>query len=137
MSIYHLTQSVYHRMINIIMNNYNNFEFLTGIRYGNNEYVGIVVNQDSQLFTFYDVDAIPSTDAKKQFLQLGETWWWESNRQIPIDVFLHKEMKPFGDCIKTFANKDVEILFGTVTSMQNLIKKRIKRRSIQLVRKSN
>jgi hypothetical protein len=33
--------------------------------------------------------------------------------------------------------KDVEILFGPVTSLQNLLKKRIKRRSIQLVRKTD
>ena len=31
--------------------------------------------------------------------------------------------------------KDIEVLFGPMTSLQNLIKKRIKRRGIQLVRK--
>ena len=32
-------------------------------------------------------------------------------------------------------NKETEILFGPVTSMQNILRKRIKRRSIQLVKK--
>lgn len=116
-------------------NNYEGLEFLTGISYAGEEYVGIVVNQDNQILTFYDVDSIPTVDAKKEFLDLGELWWWESNRQLPIDVFLHHEMQIFQPFMKTFAMKDVEIIFGPVTSLQNLIKKRIKRRSIQLVQK--
>lgn len=117
--------------------NYSQFEFLTGIQYADQEYVGIVVNQDNQLLTFYDVESIPTIEGKKEFLELGEIWWWESNRQLPIDVFLHYEMKVFRGCLKTFAMRDVEILFGPVTSLQNLLKKRIKRRSIQLIRKTD
>ncbi len=116
---------------------YSNFEFLTGLFYSEREYVGIVVNHDNTIITFYDVEAIPSLQMKKEFLDLGEMWWWESNRMLPIDVFLHHEMKPFKPYLKTFVMKDVEILFGPVTSLQNLLKKRIKRRSIQLVRKTD
>jgi hypothetical protein len=114
---------------------YLKFEFLTGISYAGSEYVGIVVNQDNQILTFYDVAAIPTVDLKREFLELGDLWWWESNRQLPVDVFLHHEMQIFRPYLKTFASKDVEIIFGPVTSLQNLLKKRIKRRSIQLVRK--
>ena len=110
-------------------------EFLTGIKYSGKEYVGIVVNQDNQILTFYDVDSIPNLKLRKEFLELGQIWWWESNRQLPIDVFLHYEMKQIHSCLKTFATKDVEILFCPVTTLQNLIKKRIKRRTIQLVQK--
>ena len=113
---------------------YESFEFLTGISYGGRKYVGVVVNHDNTILTFYDLEIMPSMEVKKEFLSLGEIWWWESNRQLPIDVFLHYEMRPFKPFLKTFAMKDVEILFGPVTSLQNLIKKRIKRRSIQLVR---
>ena len=116
---------------------YSDLEFLTGLSYGDREYVGIVVNHDNTIITFYDVEAMPTLSVKKEFLELGEVWWWESNRQIPIDVFLHYEMKPFIPYLKTFVMKDVEILFGPVTSLQNLLKKRIKRRSIQLVRKTD
>jgi hypothetical protein len=116
---------------------YSNFEFLTGLFYGGREYVGIVVNHDNTIITFYDVEAIPTVELKKDFLDLGEMWWWESNRMLPIDVFLHHEMKPFKAVLRTFIMKDVEVLFGPVTSLQNLLKKRIKRRSIQLIRKAN
>lgn len=116
--------------------NYENLEFLTGFSYAGKEYVGIVINQDNQITTFYDVESIHSVNLKQKFLELGELWWWESNRQIPIDIFLRHEMIGFKECIKTFSNKDVKILFGPVTSMQTLLKKRIKRRSIQLIRKT-
>lgn len=110
-------------------------EFLTGISYSGEEYVGIVVNQDNQLLTFYDIDAIKNNELKKIFLELGELWWWESNRLLPIDVFLFHEMQPFKPFLRTFAMKDVEIVFGPTISLQNLLKKRVKRRSIQLIRK--
>jgi hypothetical protein len=118
------------------ISNYNELEFLTGISYCGQEYLGIIVNHDNSIITFYDVDAMPTIQVKKEFLVLGDVWWWESNRQIPIDVFLHYEMRTFRPYLKTFTYKDVEILFGPVTSLQNLLKKRIKRRSIQLIRKT-
>ena len=44
-------------------------------------------------------------------------------------------MHLFRRCLRTFNNKDVEVQFGPVTSIQKIVKKRIKRRTIQLVRK--
>lgn len=111
------------------------YPFLTGIKYGDNEYIGIVINHDNSILTFYDLEKIPNQELKKLFLELGDTWWWESNRQIPIDIFLFHEMSSFKSSLRTFVMKDIEILFGPMTSLQNLIKKRIKRRGIQLVRK--
>ena len=111
------------------------YPFLTGIKYGDNEYIGIVINHENSILTFYDLEKIPNPELRKLFLELGDTWWWESNRQLPIDIFLFHEMKPFKSILRTFVMKDIEILFGTTTSLQILIKKRIKRRGIQLVRK--
>lgn len=113
------------------------YPFLTGITYGGNEYVGIVVNHDNTICTFYDISKMPSIEIKRQFLELGDMWWWESNRQLPIDIFLNHEMKLFVPFISTFVMKDVEVLFGPMTSLQNLIRKRIKRRGVQLVRKTD
>jgi len=113
------------------------YPFLTGITYGGNEYVGIVVNQDNDMLTFYDLALMPNNNVIKTFLEYGEIWWWESNRQIPIDIFLNYEMRIFQPYIKSFIIKDTEINFGPVTSLQNLIKKRIKRRGYQLVRKED
>tara|TARA_Y100000389_G_C17042201_1_gene308691 strand:+ start:137 stop:520 length:384 start_codon:yes stop_codon:yes gene_type:complete len=109
------------------------YPFLTGISYGGEEYIGIVVNHDNTILTFYNYDKLPDEQIKKIFLELGDMWWWESNRQLPIDVFLNHEMKIFHKYLSTFVMKDVEILFGPTTSLQNLLRKRIKRRGVQLV----
>jgi len=113
------------------------FPFFTMLTYGEKEYFGIVQNQDNAVTSFYDYNVLVAPEEKKQFVELGETWWWESNRQIPIDVFLFNEMREFRNCLKTFNNKDIEIIFGPVTSTHNLVKKRIKRRTIQLVKKTD
>jgi hypothetical protein len=109
--------------------------FISVINYGELEYVGIIINQDQYVTSFYDIDAIKTHDEKTIFLEIGETWWWESNRQIPINIFLRHEIEPFRYCIKTFNSKDVRILLGPVVNLLNLSVRRIKRKSVQLVRK--
>ena len=111
------------------------FPFLSVVTYGGQEYVGIINNQDSFITSMYVFTQINSEEEKARFIELGEVWWWESNRMLPIDVFLYQEMQDFRHCLRTFINKETEILFGPVTSMQNILRKRIKRRSIQLVKK--
>lgn len=113
------------------------FPFLSGIQYQKNEYVGIIQNHDDKIMSFYDFDALRTVDEKKIFLDLGDTWWWESNRLLPIHIFLSGKMIPFRHCLKTVAMKDVNVTFGPITSLNNLIKKRIKKRQIQLVKKVN
>jgi hypothetical protein len=97
--------------------------------------VGIVINQDAQITSIYDYTLIRTDEEKQRFLELGEAWWWESNRQIPINIFLYAEIQDFKYAIKNFATKDVKILLGPCTSLNDIIVKRIKRKSITLVRK--
>jgi hypothetical protein len=113
-----------------------NFPFITVINYIDHEYVGILINQDSQVTSFYDYGLIHTEDQKAKFLELGEQWWWESNRLIPINIFMNKDMLPFRYIIRNFSTKDVKVLFGPVTSLNDIITKRIKRKSITLVRKA-
>jgi hypothetical protein len=68
------------------------------------------------------------------FLEMGEIWWWESNRKIPINIFLKSEMQVFRPFIKTFNSKDAELVFGPTVNLSEIAEKRIKRKSIQLVR---
>lgn len=114
-----------------------NFPFISVINYVEQEFVGIIINQDSQITSIYDYAALKSDDEKQKFLELGEAWWWESNRQIPINIFLAKEIQPFKYAIRNFSTKDVRVLLGPCTSLNDIITKRIKRRSIVLVRKAN
>jgi hypothetical protein len=109
--------------------------FISVINYGESEYVGIIINQDQYVTSFYDLEIVRSPEDKASLLELGEVWWWESNRQIPINIFLRREIEPFKYCIKTFNSKDVRIILGPVVNLMNLTLKRIKRKSVQLVRR--
>lgn len=111
------------------------FPFLSCIRYQEDEFIGIIQNMDEKIITFYDFNSMQTSDEKKLFLSLGDIWWWESNRMLPINIFLSAEMKIFRPYTKTFNIKDSEVIFGPTTSLNNLMQKRIKRRQITLVRK--
>jgi len=111
------------------------YPFLTYLVYGGNEYIGVIQNLDEVITTIYDYGALRTLEQKQQFLELAETWWWESNRLIPINVFLKSEWTPFRTVVKTMNSKDVEIKFGPQVSLKEIAAKRSKRRSITLVRK--
>lgn len=112
-----------------------NHPFITVCSYANAEYIGIIQNRDDIVTTFYDYGEIVELELKNLFLELGDNWWWESNRLIPINIFLRSDWTIFKPYLKTFNNKSLEILHGPCTSMNELAKKRIKRRSITLVRR--
>jgi len=66
---------------------------------------------------------------------MGEEWWWQSNRSLPINLVIGPKFKKFSYCLRTYNVKDFEIIHGEAVSLQNIITKRIKRRQIQLVQK--
>ena len=109
--------------------------FISVLHYGEAEFVGIIINQDQFVTSFYDLSIIKTPEEKTIFLDIGEAWWWESNRQIPINIFLRTEIAPFKYAIKTFNSKDVRVILGPVVNLMNMTLKRVKRKSVQLVRK--
>ena len=113
-----------------------NFPFISVLRHVSQEYVGIIINQDQQITSFYDYSIIKTDEEKTKFLALGEAWWWESNRQIPISIFLAREIFDYKYSIRNFATKDVKVVLGPITSLNDIIVKRVKRKSITLVRKT-
>jgi len=113
-----------------------NFPFISVINHTDQEYVGIIINQDANVTSMYDYESIRTERERQKFLELGEAWWWESNRQIPINIFLSREIADYRYAIKNFTTKDVKILLGPCTSLNDIIVKRIKRKSITLVRKA-
>lgn len=112
-----------------------NLPFISVLNYGEDEYVGIIINQDQYVTSFYDLNAIKTPEEKAEFLLIGETWWWESNRQFPINIFCRAQIHPFQYAIKTFNSKDTRVLLGPCVNLMNLTLKRVKRKSVQLVRK--
>ena len=112
-----------------------NFPFISVVNHVDQEYVGIIINQDAAITSMYDYSHIKTEQEKARFIELGEVWWWESNRQIPINIFLAKEIFEFRYAIRNFSTKDVKVVFGPCTSLNDIIVKRIKRKSITLVRR--
>jgi hypothetical protein len=111
------------------------YPFLTLCAYAGTEYVGVVQNKDDTVTTIYDFGVIQNNDLKHKFLELAGVWWWESNRSIPINIFLKADWDPFRFCLRTFSNKDLEIMHGPTTCLADIAKKKSKRRSITLVRR--
>ena len=113
----------------------DDFPFLTLGNYSNQEYLGIVGNSDQQLLSMYVYGLLPNDDMKKLFLSLGEEWWWETNRQIPISISLRDKWQVFRPYLRSFSMKDFEVVSGPCLSLDDLNDKRVKRRHIQLVRR--
>jgi hypothetical protein len=112
-----------------------NHPFITICSYSSQDYVGIIQNRDDNVTTLYDYGSIVSPELRAKFLELGDIWWWESNRSIPINIFLKEEWLIFKPYIKTFNNKGLVIVHGPVVCMTDFTKKRAKRRSITLVKR--
>lgn len=111
------------------------YPFITLCIYANVEYIGIVQNRDDAVTTIYDFGAVQTQQDKLDFLELASQWWWESNRSIPINIFLRGDWERFRSTLRTFSNKDLEILHGPICSLQDIARKKSKRKSITLVRR--
>jgi hypothetical protein len=111
------------------------YPFISFVTYGGNDYIGIIQNFDDIITTIYDFGVLRDPVQKVKFLELGEIWWWESNREIPINVFLKSDWQIFRPCLRTMNSRDVEIKMGPYVSLREMATKRSKRKSITLIRR--
>jgi len=109
--------------------------YLSLLTYGGNDYLGIIQNIDDTITTIYDFGSLKTEDQKIVFLELAEIWWMESNRLVPINVFLRVEWAIFRPTLKTLNSKDVDVKLGPHLSLKEMAAKKSKRRSITLVRR--
>jgi len=119
----------------LLKNIEKNLPWISVVAYGGNEYVGIIANQDSVVTSMYVYNSLKTDEHKKLLLELGEVWWWESNRMIPINIFLKSEINVLNYSIVTMNSKDVKISVGPCVNLNNLSIKRVKRKSVQVMRK--
>ena len=54
---------------------------------------------------------------------------------IPINIFLQKDMTRFKYCQMTMNTKDVKVTLGPTVNLNKLHVKRVKRKSVQLLKK--
>ena len=110
------------------------YPFITLCQYAGTEYIGLIQNRDDTVTTIYDFGAIQDPVLKRQFIDQAQIWWWESNRSIPINIFLGRDWTPFRSYLRTFSNRDLEIIHGPVCCLSDINRKKSKRKSITLVR---
>lgn len=111
------------------------FPFLSYGTMLDQQYIGIIQNSDSQLLSMYCLDMIPTAELRKDFLEQGFEWWWGSNRQIPINIFLKERFKPYRPFLKHFSRKDFDLQAGPSVSLQETIARRVRKRQVTLLRK--
>ena len=112
-----------------------NHPFITVCSYAGQDYVGIVQNRDDIVTTIYDYGSIIDQVMRDRFLELGDVWWWESNRLVPINMFLKDDWAMFKPYLRTFNNKSLTVVHGPICSMLELAKRKSKRKSITLVKR--
>ena len=83
----------------------------------------------------YVYTSLHTEEDKKLLLELGDIWWWESNRLIPISIFLRNEIQGLHYSLITMNSKDVKVTLGPTVNLGNLSIKRVKRKQVQLVKK--
>ena len=99
-------------------------------------YLGVIQNSDNQFVSMYIIDYIPDEVSRALFMEFAERWWWESNRKLPINVFIKDpRFKQFRSCLRMFSAKDFVILDGPTVSLAESINRRIRKRQVILVRK--
>ena len=111
------------------------YPFLSYIKYTHSDYIGVIQNHDTDLVSMYAFNKLRTEDHKLLFLEQADVWWWESNRQIPINIFLKSSWETLRYSIVTLTCKDIKEQQGHEVSIASLAERRTKRRVLQLVRK--
>jgi hypothetical protein len=94
-------------------------------------YYGIIKIKSKQYITLYWFSDM-NESFQEELLLLANNWWWQSNRTIPICLFMQEEMEKFEPYTKRFNTDQVKIHSGPVLSLSDLPTKRIKRRNVAL-----
>ena len=88
------------------------YPFITLCVHAGTEYVGIIQNRDDTITTIYDFGNIQNPELKRLFIDLANTWWWESNRSIPINIFLKQEWDKVPDALYLYRNPGSNVEAG-------------------------
>lgn len=97
-----------------------------------NQLVGVIQLQSVKFTTVYQLDSITDPAHKQKFLSLCEVWWFESNRIIPISIFLQAEMEEFRYALRTFPTRELKVLVGPCVNLSSYVRKRIKKKAVHL-----
>ncbi len=109
-------------------------EFLTFLVLTSGEVkVGIVQNESPKHVMFYDFEKIRSSDMRRRFLELGDSWWWGSNQALPVDSFIGEDFDIFHTALTGYPKKSIDDMIGPTISLQEQYLKRVKKKKIEIV----
>lgn len=115
-----------------------NFPFLTILRYLKTDYIGIVTDSDSETTSFYPFSEVMNGYEKDLYIKLGLTWWWETNRKLPISIALCNAWKPLTKYSTSFITKEVEYISGReLPSIEKNLFVKTKRKNTRLRKSLN
>ncbi len=92
---------------------------------------GIIQNSTPTFVWIYQFDEIQKSQ-RKTFLDHGRTWWNQSDRTIPIEVFIGTEFDVFRPHLKGHPRKNIESVHGHLVDLGETFRKRIKRRIVSI-----
>ena len=95
--------------------------------------VGVVQNETLKVMMFYDFEKIKSEDHKREFLDIADEWWWQSNHAIPLNAFAGDRFDKFDYILTGYPKKTVDEVIGPTFSLQNQYLKRIKKKKIEIL----
>lgn len=107
------------------------YPFITVIEHDDRVYYGIIKIKSKQYISLYCFQEMSASDQEDLF-ELGKQWWWQSNRLIPISLYMQEEMERFEFCVKRFNTDSVKLITGPLISLSDLPTKRVKRRNLAL-----
>lgn len=81
---------------------------------------GIIMNQTQKITGVYDFAKMSKSEIDT-IISLGKIWWTESNRQVPINVFLFEEFLEFEPYLTNFKNQYIEEINGHVVQLYKII----------------
>lgn len=118
------------------MNMNNQLPYITIIEHNGNIYYGIIKIKSKQYITLYCLNDM-SNEVISTILEHAKQWWWQSNRSIPISLFMREEMEDFEEFTRRWNTDSVKHISGPMISLSDLPIKRIKRRNVTLKKKKN
>ena len=62
---------------------------------------------------------------KEEFIELGEEWWWGTNRMIPINIIFKSRWEKYRSSMVTFSLKDFQVVHGPTISQKNICQKKL------------
>lgn len=110
------------------------YPYLTYLQVGEIAVLGVVQNVGPQTVNVFDFAHLRTDEQRKGFLKLAEEWWFESNTQVPIDVFLGPKFDYLLHCLRIYPRSAVIDVQGPLINLDDQFKRRIRRRRIEFIK---